>query len=275
MKKIIKIALYSLLAIIILGLAILHISYHSFSSGDKGIPVDEKNLVYFQESYDECRQAFLSEAAKVVSINEKARIFAVRVPSEIDQDLYIDLLYLPPLKDTSKLLVISSAVHGVEGFTGSAVQQMFLNELVNEEVLSETGVEGYAETYGYLYSWESAKDVCPEGWHLPNDAEFVDLVSSQGGYFETAGGKLKEPGTAHWKSPNTGATNSSGFTALSCGKSNDNEGKYYFGVMTYFWTSEDMDETLGFSYALYSGKAEFSRYGLDKGDGVSVRCLKD
>jgi uncharacterized protein (TIGR02145 family) len=136
-------------------------------------------------------------------------------------------------------------------------------------------IEGYAETCGYLYSWETAKDVCPEGWHLPTDAEFVDLVSSQGGLFETAGGKLKETGTTHWKSPNAGATNSSGLTALSCGKSDDNEGKYYLGVMTFFWTSEDMDDNTGVSYALYSSKAEFSRYGLEKGDGVSVRCLKD
>ena len=136
-------------------------------------------------------------------------------------------------------------------------------------------VEGFAETCGYLYSWETAKDVCPEGWHLPTDAEFVNLVSSLGGLFETAGGKIKEPGTTHWNSPNAGATNSSGFTAFSCGKSNDNEGKYYLGVMTYFWTSEDMDDNIGVSYALYSAKAEFSRFGLEKGDGVSVRCLKD
>ena len=137
------------------------------------------------------------------------------------------------------------------------------------------GVEGYAETYGYLYSWESAKEVCPEGWHLPSDAEYVTLVSSLGGYFETAGGKLKEAGTAHWKSPNAGATNSSGFTALSCGTSGDNEGKYYLGVMTFFWTWEDMDDELGAAFALFSAKAEFSRYGQDKGDGASVRCLKD
>jgi len=140
MRTIIKIALYSLLAIILLGLVILHISYHSFSPGDKGVPVDKNNLVYFQESYDDCRQAFRSEAAKASSIYEKAKIFAVRVPSKIDQDLYIDFLYLPSLKDTSKLLVLSSGVHGVEGFTGSAVQQMFLNELLDKDVLSEMGV---------------------------------------------------------------------------------------------------------------------------------------
>lgn len=137
------------------------------------------------------------------------------------------------------------------------------------------GVEGYAETFGYLYSWESAKEVCPEGWHLPADAEFVHLVSALGGMFETAGGKLKEAGTAHWKSPNAGATNESGFTALSCGTSGDNEGKYYLGVMTFFWTWEDMDDELGAAFALYSAKAEFSRFGKNKGEGASVRCLKD
>jgi len=136
------------------------------------------------------------------------------------------------------------------------------------------GVDGYAETYGYLYSWEVAKSVCPAGWHLPTDAEFVKLWGFLGGT-ETDGGKLKETGTDHWASPNTGATNSSGFTALSSGKSGDNENRWYFGVMTYFWTSEDFDDETGDSWALYSGKAEFTRYGLPKGDGVSVRCLKD
>lgn len=136
------------------------------------------------------------------------------------------------------------------------------------------GVDGYVETYGYLYSWETAQNVCPDGWRLPTDAEFVILWGFLGGS-ETDGGKLKESGTDHWNSPNAGATNSSGFTALSSGKSGDNEHKMYLGLMTYFWTSEDYDEDMGASWALYSAKAEFTRYGLPKGDGVSVRCLKD
>ena len=117
------------------------------------------------------------------------------------------------------------------------------------------GVDGYAETYGYLYSWEAAKDVCPDGWRLPTDAEFVILWGFLGGS-ETDGGKLKETGSDHWNSPNAGATNSS-------------------GLMAYFWTSEEFDDDMGASWALYSSKAEFTRYGLPKGDGVSVSCLKD
>ena len=136
------------------------------------------------------------------------------------------------------------------------------------------GVDGYAKTYGYLYSWEAAKDICPDGWRLPTDPEFVILWGELGGT-ESDGGKLKERGTDHWNNPNAGATNSSGFTALSSGKSGGNEHKMYLGLMTYFWTSEDYDEDMGASWALYSAKEEFTRYGLPKGDGVSVRCLKE
>lgn len=135
-------------------------------------------------------------------------------------------------------------------------------------------IDDYVGTYGYLYTWEVSKDVCPEGWHLPSDAEFLVLAGFLGGEY-VAGGKMKEPGTDHWKSPNTGATNSSGFTALSSGKGNDNENKYYLGVMTYFWTSEDDGGEYGVSWALFSAKEEFSRYGLIKENSVSVRCIKD
>ncbi len=153
MKKILKVILISLLAIVLLILVGLHIAYHSFAPDDKGVAVDKNNLVYFQESYDDCRKAFLSAAAQVSVEYNEARIFTVQVPSEIDQNLYIDFLYLPPLKDSSKLLVLSSAVHGAEGFAGSAVQQMFLSELLSDEVRSEMGVlmMHAVNPYGFKY----------------------------------------------------------------------------------------------------------------------------
>jgi uncharacterized protein (TIGR02145 family) len=53
-----------------------------------------------------------------------------------------------------------------------------------------------AAIYGYLYSWETAKNVCPTGWHLPSMAEWTTLIDYEGG--ETAGNKLKEAGSKHW-----------------------------------------------------------------------------
>ncbi len=140
MKKILKYLVFGLMAIILVALVGVHISYVTFSPDDKGIPVRGDNLVYFQESYDECRGAFLEEAGSIVAAYDQAELFSVRVPSEVDENLFIDLLYVPPVDSTKKLLVLSSGVHGVEGFMGSAVQQMFLNELLTQEVLSEMGV---------------------------------------------------------------------------------------------------------------------------------------
>jgi len=136
------------------------------------------------------------------------------------------------------------------------------------------GIEDYAETYGYLYNWEAAKNVCPDGWHLPSDAEFEKLSNFLGGP-DAAGGKLKEAGTTHWKSPNAGATNSSGFSALSAGMSGDNEYKGYLGLMTFFSSSDDDGDVRVVARALYSAKGEFTRYGILKEKGISVRCIKD
>ena len=70
--------------------------------------------------------------------------------------------------------------------------------------------------YGVLYNWYAVSDpgqICPSGWHVSTNAEWNTTEAYLGGT-GIAGGKMKEAGTAHWLSPNTGATNSSGFTDL-------------------------------------------------------------
>ena len=72
--------------------------------------------------------------------------------------------------------------------------------------------------YGGLYNWYAVNTgkLCPSGWHVPSHQEFTVLRDYLGGA-TAAGGKLKEVGLTHWKSPNTGATDSSGFTAVPSG----------------------------------------------------------
>ncbi len=75
------------------------------------------------------------------------------------------------------------------------------------------------QDYGVLYNFFAVTDtrnICPVGWHVPTDAEWTILTDYLGG-LTVAGDKLREVGTAHWTSPNTGATNSSGFTGLPGG----------------------------------------------------------
>ena len=95
--------------------------------------------------------------------------------------------------------------------------------------------------YGGLYQWNemmqyvttpSTQGICPDGWHLPSNDEYTVLTDYLGGS-GVAGGKMKEAGTIHWVSPNTGATNESGFTVLPGGtRWSDNN----FHRFTWLWT---------------------------------------
>jgi uncharacterized protein (TIGR02145 family) len=133
-------------------------------------------------------------------------------------------------------------------------------------------IKDYAKTHGYLYSWKAATKACPAGWRLPSMQDWWYLSNKLGGD-DQAGGKLKETGTTSWKSPNTGATNSSGFTALSSGRSGD-KNREQIGNTTFFWINVDDDDITSWCAALYSSKRELSFIPTDKKDGYSVRCIK-
>ena len=127
-----------------------------------------------------------------------------------------------------------------------------------------------AEIYGLLYDRETACDVCPDGWHLPSDTEWEELIDYLGGaYF--AGGKMKEAGTTHWISPNTGATNESGFTALpGGGRSTLHGGFYGLGSNAVFCSSTNgssRDLSWTTHYVTYTSSNEARVY--------SVRCVRD
>ena len=99
--------------------------------------------------------------------------------------------------------------------------------------------ENNVTTYGRLYTWFAATDsrnICPTGWHLPANTEWSTLVIFLGGENE-AGIKLKEVGLTHWITPNTGSTNSSGFTALPGGWRYYGGASEYIGYYGYYWSS--------------------------------------
>ncbi|MEN8120264.1 MAG: fibrobacter succinogenes major paralogous domain-containing protein [Bacteroidota bacterium] len=131
----------------------------------------------------------------------------------------------------------------------------------------------------FIYSWNSAMNgstdaqgICLTGWHIPTDTELQTLIDYLGGDV-VAGGKMKETGTVHWNSPNTGADNSSGFSALPAG--------YYdpysnLGLAGYFWSSTSADGSTAYSRNLfYYDRQDVVRGSSFKGDAVSVRCIKD
>jgi uncharacterized protein (TIGR02145 family) len=134
-------------------------------------------------------------------------------------------------------------------------------------------ISDYVKTHGYLYTWKAATNACPDGWRLPSMQDWWFLSNGLGGD-EESGGKLKQEGTSSWKNPNTGATNSSGFTALPSGRSGDGA-KEFIGTTTYFWTNVDDDDVTSWCGALYSSRRDLALYPVEKKNGFSVRCIKN
>jgi uncharacterized protein (TIGR02145 family) len=134
-----------------------------------------------------------------------------------------------------------------------------------------------SNTYGRLYNWYAVKgalNICPSGWHVPTDDEWTTLTTYLGGE-SVAGGKLKETGTSHWHSPNTGATNESGFTALPGGNRSMDGGFYYLGYSAYFWHSAEYGTDGAWIRYLDNDNASVYHIHDDKDHGFSVRCIKD
>jgi uncharacterized protein (TIGR02145 family) len=131
-------------------------------------------------------------------------------------------------------------------------------------------------TYGRLYTWYTvidSRNICPTGWHVPSDIEWETLKSNLGND-TIAGGKLKESGTTHWQTPNIGANNETGFTALPGGYRSVNGGFVSINQSCWLWSASD-NSPLGWGQCLHNNDIIFLRWGFNKPAGVSVRCIKN
>lgn len=138
MRKIIK--SISLVTLILSLLGFLALSFAANrKTADKG-EVDPSMLTFFHETYDENREQFRRLAASLQREFSDVEISKCIVKSEVDSDLTIDAVYIPAQNEAEKLLVMTSGVHGMEGFTGSAVQQYFMTKVLDVEVLQNMGV---------------------------------------------------------------------------------------------------------------------------------------
>ncbi len=145
---------------------------------------------------------------------------------------------------------------------------------------------GEAAIYGALYTWSAAmhgasavndgvssvQGACPDGWHIPSGSEWNALFDYIGTYNQ--GGQIKEAGTAHWKSPNTGANNSSGFTALPGGTRVDGATDFWqLNERGYWWSTYSSSGDKAFSHYLRYDKDYTGGYNASKNRGFSVRCV--
>ncbi len=136
------------------------------------------------------------------------------------------------------------------------------------------GLYNYAAAIGDNWERDNAEGqgICPDGWHLPTDEEWVVLTNSLGGGV-VAGGKMKEVGTAHWNAPNRGATNESGFTALPGGNRTDYGTFSSVGLFGYWWSATEFGSSYGLYRYLHFDLPDMSRDNCGKSNGFSVRCV--
>ncbi len=139
------------------------------------------------------------------------------------------------------------------------------------------GNKSNVEIYGRLYTWYAATDdrnICPTGWHVPTVADWSTLTTYLVSEY-VAGGKLKEKGIIHWKSPNTGATNESGFTALPGGYRYGNGTFYDIGVTGNWWSSTEVSTNNAWCYTMYNNLRNVNKHYGKKTNDLSIRCVRD
>lgn len=132
--------------------------------------------------------------------------------------------------------------------------------------------------YGKLYDWYTVNDLrglAPEGWHIPSDEEWTQLIIFLGGE-KIAAGKLKA--TTLWQSPNTSASNESGFTALPGGFLTYRQQFIAIGENAYFWSStksNDSHNMHAWSVGMQYNNSKITKYDDYKDAGFSIRCIKN
>jgi len=148
--------------------------------------------------------------------------------------------------------------------------------------------ESNCDLYGGQYYWDEmmgwtnisgTKGICPDGWHIPTNDEWTALTDLVGGY-TLAGGNLKstgtiEAGTGLWLAPNTGATNSVGFTAIPGGQRNVGGSSQFLGAYASFWASTEYSASRAWGRRMFNTTQMLDVSNYTKLPGYSVRCVKN
>ncbi|CAN5171701.1 fibrobacter succinogenes major paralogous domain-containing protein [soil metagenome] len=209
------------------------------------------------------------------------------------QPLFVLLFLLTSLVSCQKELSFTSGIPGIKIFEKTWMQKnldvvTYRNGDIIPQVTDNatwnsltTGAWCYYDNdtanakYGKLYNWYAVNDprgLAPDGWHIPSKEEYIALVDSLGGDV-VAGGKMKA--TVLWNSPNTGATNESGFTGLPGGLRSGGGVCTSMGIAGYWWTTKEHDATTAVERSLNYDITDCYMYFLEKTWGMSVRCVKN
>ena len=127
-------------SLMLIAMVFAYVALNFYSPDTFEVEIDPTALEYYHETYTESREAFVSASLQLKTHFDSVLIFKTAVKSHTDTGLYVDYCYIPGASNPPRLLILSSGVHGVEGFVGSAVQLMFMEEFLDEELGKQMGI---------------------------------------------------------------------------------------------------------------------------------------
>ncbi len=226
------------------------------------------------------------------------------VTEQVTQTIYIDTAGLPPNSIQDLDGHVYSTVHiGTQRWMAENLRSVhygngdpiaYLSQDAPWSIATGGAWSNYATDasydalYGKLYNWYAVIDprnVCPAGWHVPTDADWMELEEAVGvpfaelddvggrGFAANAGGKLKS--TALWDAPNTGANDSSEFSGYPGGCRTAAGGFTGLGSKGFWWSATEQDIIVSWSRQLYWNSGTVYRQTLGKRQGGSIRCVQD
>ncbi len=160
MKKVLMILFGLIVVIIIAVVAVTTYQFNTYAPEDEPIAINENDLSYFIDSYEDSRTEFIRLSNNMNDKFEDCEVISLPVESETEDDLTIDVLYIPAQEEKERLLVFTVGLHGVEGFAGSAVARMFMEEFVTTESAKDTGYLFLhaVNPYGFKHSRRTTED---------------------------------------------------------------------------------------------------------------------
>lgn len=179
MKKIALIVLSIVVIASALAIGITTYQFNYYSPDDEPIDVDEADLSYFIESYEESRTSFISLSNNLIDQFGGSEIISLPVESDADDDLTIDILYIPAQEEKEMLLIQTIGLHGVEGFAGSAVARMFMQEFITADSAKNTGYLFLhaVNPYGFKHSRRTTENNVDLNRNCSHDDTLYQLVN--------------------------------------------------------------------------------------------------
>jgi len=242
-----------------------------------------REIVYMQYNHDDlllltCYADIYAVVIPLVAI-ENTTVVANFLPCTDGDDNHYPIVYIGEQIWMARNLAATKYRNGTEipnvtvgstwGNLTTGAYVWYGNNIANKQV------------YGALYNWYATNpatngnnELCPEGWRVATDADYSDLATYLSGGTSN-GGKLKQTGFAHWNSPNTGATNEVGFTALPGGWRGFNANFQSMNTYCYLWTGSEQAGNFAWLRNMFHNASNLGRGTVNKSHGLSVRCIKE